>query len=124
MAEGTRAAEEVNQRDTASMTAKLPTSNQAEPNASPNGSASRITNIAQKRRRSWIGFVRELSAYLFVYVMITGISIGPLFWVWFGAMYADGPKWIARLYLPLAYFCEICPPLRWLVNEWINWWIL
>lgn len=77
-----------------------------------------------KRKRSWPGFVRDVFVYFVIYVVVSGVTIGPLFWYWFGSMYADGPKWFARLYFPLVYLCELCPPLRWLVNEWVNWWIL
>lgn len=79
---------------------------------------------AKRRRRSWWGFFRDVFLYILIYIVVSAISIGPLFWTWFGAVYCDGPKWIARLYLPLALACEICPPLSWLVNAWINWWIL
>lgn len=78
----------------------------------------------KKAKRSWRSFFRDLFLYFVVYLVISGLSIGPLFWVWFGAVYVDGPKWFARLYMPLAFLCEICPPLGWLVNSWINWWIL
>lgn len=77
-----------------------------------------------RRRRTWFRFFADIVLYLFIYVVVAGVSIGPLFWVWFGAVYVNGPKWFARLYLPLALLCEICPPLSWLVNAWINWWIL
>lgn len=78
----------------------------------------------KRRRRTWLGFGRDIFLYMVAYVVISGISIGPFFWVWFGAMYADGPKWIARVYMPLAILCELCPPLSRLVNAWVNWWIL
>lgn len=77
-----------------------------------------------RRRRTWLRFFADIGVYLVIYVVVAGVSIGPLFWVWFGAVYVNGPKWFARLYLPLALLCEICPPLSWLVNTWINWWIL
>ena len=76
-----------------------------------------------KKTRSGWRFLGDLVFYFAVYLMLLGISIGPFFWTWFGAMYADGPKWVARLYLPLLMLCEICPPLRWVINEWVNWWI-
>ena len=75
-------------------------------------------------KRTWRRFFVDIAIYLMIYVVVAGVSIGPLFWVWFGAVYVDGPKWFARLYLPLALLCEICPPLGWLINAWINWWIL
>lgn len=78
----------------------------------------------KRRKRSWRGFFRDILLYLLIYVVISGISIGPFFWVWFSAVYVDGPKWFARLYMPLLFLCEIFPPLGKLINAWINWWIL
>lgn len=84
-----------------------------------------LNPLTEKRpARSWRRFVRDVVLYCLIYVAISAISIGPLFWVWFGAVYVDGPKWFARLYMPLALLCELIPPLSWLVNAWINWWIL
>ena len=77
-----------------------------------------------KSKRTWKGFLRDLFLYLVVYVIVSGFLIGPLFWVWFGAVHVDGPKWLARLFQPLAIMCDYCPPLKWLVNAWVNWWIL
>jgi hypothetical protein len=82
-------------------------------------------SVAKPRKRSWRKFARDLFLYVVAYVVISGIAIGPLFWVWFGDVYVyDGSKWIARIFLPLALLCELIPPLSWLVNAWVNWWIL
>lgn len=77
-----------------------------------------------RKGRTWQGFVRDVCLYLVTYVVVSTALIGPLFWTWFGAVYADGPKWVAYLFLPLAALCEWVPFVRWLVNLWINWWIL
>ena len=87
-------------------------------------SADQPKNTVKNRKRTWRGFVRDLTIYFLTYLFISGLTIGPMFWTWYGAMYADGPKWIARFYFPLAFLCEICPPLARLINAWINWWIL
>ncbi len=78
----------------------------------------------RRKKRTWRGFVRDVFLYFLVYLIVSGVSIGPMFWVWYGAMFADGPKWVARFYLPLAFLCEICPPLCRIINDWVNWWIL
>jgi hypothetical protein len=75
-------------------------------------------------KRSWLGFFRDIVIYFMVYLVVSGITIGPFFWYWYGAVHADGSKWIARFYQPLAFLCEIYPPLGRLVNAWVNWWIL
>lgn len=80
--------------------------------------------VFNNRKRTWRGFVRDLAIYSLAYLIISGVTIGPMFWTWYAAMYADGPKWVARLYFPLACLCEICPPLARLINAWIDWWIL
>ena len=75
-------------------------------------------------KRTWSGFVRDLFIYFMVYLIVSGVTIGPFFWSWYGAVHADGSKWVASFYQPLAFLCEICPPLSRLINAWINWWIL
>uniref|UniRef100_A0A7C2JYW3 Uncharacterized protein n=1 Tax=Schlesneria paludicola TaxID=360056 RepID=A0A7C2JYW3_9PLAN len=72
-----------------------------------------------KRRRFRHWALRFAWAWL-----IYTLSIGPMFWMWFEAMYVDGPKWIFAFYLPLLIACELCPPFGWLVNEYINLWIV
>jgi len=90
----------------------------------PTPSVLTSTNQVERTKRTWRGVLRDIFVYLFLYILISGVSIGPFFWSWHGAVYADGSKWIARFYQPLAFLCEVCPPLRWLVNEWVNKWIL
>lgn len=80
--------------------------------------------VSKRKRRTWAGFFRDICFYILAYVVVSGILIGPMFWTWYGAVYVDGPKWVAKFFLPLALLCEICPPLSWLVNAWVNWWIL
>ena len=87
-------------------------------------SANEKAVVAPRRRRRWKEFVRDICLYVLIYVVVSGFLIGPMFWTWYGAVYVDGPKWVARFFLPLAFLCEICPPLSWLVNAWVNWWIL
>lgn len=94
------------------------------PTAVPLSPDSGQVSQAAKRKRTWVGFFRDVFVYLIGYIVVSGITIGPFFWQWFGSMYADGPRWVAHVYSPLAYLCEICSPLRWVINEWINWWIL
>lgn len=79
---------------------------------------------SRRRRRTWRGFFRDVFVYLMIYVVVSSVLIGPMFWTWYGAVYVDGPKWIAKFFLPLALLCELFPPLSWLVNAWVNWWIL
>ena len=78
----------------------------------------------ERPKRTWRGLLRDLCFYLLIYILVAGLSIGPFFWSWHAAVYADGSKWIARFYQPLVFLCQICPPLRWLINEWVNFWIL
>lgn len=85
--------------------------------------ASPTADPARTRKRTWVRFFRDVFLYLFVYVVIAGVSIGPMIWVWFGAVYVDGPKWVARFYQPLLVLCRLIPPLQWLIDAWIDWWV-
>jgi hypothetical protein len=62
--------------------------------------------------------------YLTAYVLIASLTIGPMFWYWFDAVYVGGPVWIAKFYAPLLWLCEHLGWLGYLVNSYINWWIL
>lgn len=68
----------------------------------------------------WQNFALNCGWFFFLYLL----SIGPAYWTWYEATYLDGPIWIQILYLPLVLICELCPPLGWLVNGYISWWIL
>jgi len=61
----------------------------------------------------------QLVLFFFLYVL----SIGPMFWLWFGAYYADGSKIFFVLYYPLLRLCEENEKFRDFVNTYINWWI-
>jgi hypothetical protein len=56
--------------------------------------------------------------------LIYTLSIGPMFWSWYESVYIDGPMWVSVVYLPLLVACELCPPFGWLVNSYINLWIV
>jgi hypothetical protein len=67
-----------------------------------------------QRRRNWRRYAVRYTIGLILYVL----SIGPMYWVWFGAMHADGPAIVAAFYAPLLYACEI----NW-IGELVNWYI-
>lgn len=73
-------------------------------------------------------YLRQLALrvmiYLAVYFVVSVVTIGPLFWYWFEAAHVDGNKWIAKFYAPLLWLCEHSEWLSYLVNRYINWWIL
>ncbi|WP_397569451.1 hypothetical protein [Schlesneria sp. T3-172] len=99
--------------------------NPTEVDSSPLPSSKRSAPQSQPRRkRTWFGVLQDLYFYFLAYIFFAWLTIGPFFWTWHAAVYADGPKWVAQFYQPLAYLCELCPPLSWLVNEWVNYWIL
>jgi hypothetical protein len=74
--------------------------------------------------RTWRGWVLRSAGQMLLLFSVYTLSIGPMFWTWYSAMYLDGPVWVAKLYLPLVIACEVIPPFGWLVNQYINWWIL
>ena len=62
--------------------------------------------------------------YLAAYLVIAILTIGPMFWYWFRAVHVDGSIWIAKFYAPLLWLCDHVGWLSYLVNSYINWWIL
>lgn len=73
-------------------------------------------------------YLRQLSfrivIYLDIYLVIAILTIGPCFWYWHEATYANGQRWIAKFYAPLVWLSDHCSPLRWLINQYVDWWIL
>lgn len=73
-------------------------------------------------------YLRQLAIriviYLFAYLAIAIVTIGPCFWHWYEATYVNGPRWIAKFYAPLVWLCDHCPPLSRLVNLYVRWWVL
>lgn len=73
-------------------------------------------------------YLRQLAirvvVYLVLYFVGAIVTIGPCFWSWHEATFVNGPRWIAKFYAPLVWICDRCPPLSWLVNLYVNWWIL
>jgi hypothetical protein len=50
------------------------------------------------------------------------LSIGPMYWTWFGAAYVNGSYWVHAFYSPLRYACEYVPYYGDLVEGYIWWW--
>lgn len=63
----------------------------------------------------------RVGIYLCAYFVIAVVTIGPLFWFWFQAVYVQGSVWIAKFYAPLLWLCDRIDWLSWLVNGYINW---
>jgi hypothetical protein len=69
-------------------------------------------------------FAIHVVIYLAAYLTIAILTIGPMFWCWFEAVYLNGSIWVAKFYAPLLWLCDHCDWLSDLVNGYINWWIL
>jgi hypothetical protein len=54
--------------------------------------------------------------------LIYTLSIGPMYWTWFGSTYVGGPYWVCALYSPLRIACLYVPPYGDLVENYIWWW--
>lgn len=71
-------------------------------------------------------YLKQLAVRIFVYLgaylIISIVAIGPFYWTWFGAMYANGPRWVLKFFAPLYWLCVYFPPLRWLVQAYIDCW--
>jgi hypothetical protein len=75
-------------------------------------------------RRYFKRLVVRVLIYLLAYLLMSMLTIGPMFWYWFEAVHADGSIWVAKFYAPLLWLCDHCNWLSELVNRYINWWIL
>lgn len=55
--------------------------------------------------------------------LIYTLSIGPMYWTWFGSAYVTGdPYWVLALYSPLRLTCYYVPVYGDLVETYIWWW--
>lgn len=79
---------------------------------------------ADKQKFTFRWWLRKFALHTTVFWVVYTLSIGPMFWFWFEAVYAGGPRWISRLYVPLVLACYYVPWFGDLVNWYINWWIL
>lgn len=74
-----------------------------------------------------LGRGRRFRRYLWRLVLfwtVYTLSIGPLFWAWFESVYLEGSPLIFAFYLPLLLTCEFIPWWGWIVNAYVNLWIL
>lgn len=64
---------------------------------------------------------------VFQFVLVWSIytlSIGPMYWTWFGSTFVGGPYWVRALYSPLRIACLYVPMYGDLVEDYIWWWNL
>jgi hypothetical protein len=64
------------------------------------------------------GFVLQ---FVLVWALYT-LSIGPMFWTWYGAVYVGGPRWVVAFYAPLQLACRAVPSYGEWVENYIWWW--
>jgi hypothetical protein len=78
--------------------------------------------VRRRRRlsRYLVRFAIQIPIFLTLYVA----SIGPMFWHWYRAHYMGGSPYVAMFYYPLLRLCQESDSLRYLVNIYIDWWIL
>ena len=83
-----------------------------------------IARSAHPLRRTWRRWLLQKLVSFTVLFTLYALSIGPMFWYWWDAVYVGGPSWVYLFYGPLVILAEYCPPFRDLINVYINWWIL
>ena len=52
------------------------------------------------------------------------LSIGPMYWTWFGGKYANGSFVVAAIYEPLLQLGEFIPPLGRFLNWYVSLWLV
>ena len=63
--------------------------------------------------------VLQVYCWTLIFLIIYILSIGPLYWYWYDAVYLNGHTSIALFYYPLSLACETFQPL----DDWVGWYI-
>lgn len=100
-----------------------PACNAADINSSGDGSIAKSPRPKFFQRPFWRGVRQGLITNLVLWV-IYSLSIGPMYWQWYWAMYGNGPRWVAKMYFPLLLVCESIPWYGRLINWYLAWWVL
>lgn len=74
--------------------------------------------VGTSRRLTVRGVVLQFALFWLLYTL----SIGPMYWTWFGATYVDGCYWVTAFYSPLRIACYYVPLYGDLVESYIWWW--
>lgn len=68
--------------------------------------------------------VRAIFYRYAVLLLLYVLSIGPMFWTWYGALYSEGSSWIVGFYYPLWLLAGAIPWLGHFLNWYVRLWIL
>ncbi len=79
-------------------------------------------NEPRPKQTTWTKFRRRFLIAVVVFIWYV-LSIGPMFWHYYEAIYLNGPTWLLLFYAPLRLLCNI-PLFRKLIELYIQWWIL
>jgi len=85
------------------------------------GTATAAPPVAQadNAQFTWGGYLAFLAQRVFIYFVLYALSIGPMYWKWYGSQFVGGSSVLAAFYLPLVKFAEWVPPF----GEWLNWYV-
>ena len=74
-----------------------------------------------ERTPAW--FLKRLALRVAVWFTTFSIvyvfSIGPMYWLWYDAVYAEGTPAFSRLYFPLMKLCQASDAMA----DWVEWYI-
>lgn len=88
----------------------------------PTETTAETTEAAEPRRSLWWEIRRRLIVAAVLWVLYT-LSIGPMYWTWFGSKFnQQGVLW-ALVYEPLYLVCHWVPPFGRLVDAYVMLWI-
>jgi hypothetical protein len=68
---------------------------------------------------SWRAWAFESAQQIFLIAGIYILSIGPMYWHWYGARFAGGSQVLAGFYEPLRIAAELVPPF----GAWMDWYV-
>ena len=87
-----------------------------------------VNSILQSAKRvavapEWRRLRSIVYRYLFLLLLYV-LSIGPMYWKWFEALYAEGSSFIIAFYYPLWLLAGAIPWLGHFLNWYVRLWIL
>ena len=93
-------------------------------NDRPDDSSQQPAPSPDRNGFSWLAWLSGFVQRTFIMLAIYVLSIGPLYWQWYGGRFAGGSAWLAAFYEPLRIASERIPPfgnwMNWYVNLWIG----
>jgi hypothetical protein len=74
------------------------------------------------RSTVWL-FLKYVALQVLIFFVLYTLSIGPMFWKWYGGQYLEADSPVAVFYEPLHLLAEWCDPFGKFMNWYVDLWI-